>query len=287
MVRLCTQVLKLGLRMVRLSTQVLKSWLRMVRLGTQVLKSGVTMVRLGTQVLKSGLRMVHLHHHHHLLYLQSLPMHSGFSSMEAWFLFHVYDYLAVKGVTRLLWLKEDIHWLQREMRYIQAFLHDVERKQVANDPVANLIIDIKDLAFDIEDILDTYVPRIDASPRIESCFPRFLLKIKFSKKIEKIKRRLQAIKDDKEFYGIDMSSAVDTINVDPRIRALHVDEPIVLGFDDDIRKLKVKMLSEEQQLCYVAIVGMPGIGKTTLAKKLFKGVKNKFDYSVSVYVSHA
>ncbi|KAG8391749.1 hypothetical protein BUALT_Bualt01G0219400 [Buddleja alternifolia] len=166
--------------------------------------------------------------------------------------------LALKGVTRLLWLKEDIHGLQREMRYIQAFLHDVERKQ---------------------DILDTYVPRI------ESHIPRFLLKIKFSKEIEKIKRRLQAIKDDKEFYEIDTSSAVDTINVDPRIRALHVDEPIVLGFDDDIRKLKVKMLSKEQQLGCVAIVGMPGIGKTTLAKKLFKGVKNKFDYFASVSVS--
>ncbi|KAG8391750.1 hypothetical protein BUALT_Bualt01G0219500 [Buddleja alternifolia] len=165
------------------------------------------------------------------------------------------------------------------MRYIQAFLHDVERKQVVNATVANLIIDIKDLAFDIEDILDAYVPRI------ESRIPRVYLRIKVCKGIEKIKRKLQAIKDAKELFGIDTSSEVDTINVDPRIPALHVDEPIVLGFDDDIRKLKVKILNEEQQLCYVAIVGMPGIGKTTLAKKLFKGVKHMFDYSASVSVS--
>ncbi|XP_028122081.1 disease resistance protein RPP8-like [Camellia sinensis] len=46
------------------------------------------------------------------------------------------------------------------MRHIQAYLEDAEAKQGGSRGVANLVIDIQDLACDVEDIMQKYFPRI-------------------------------------------------------------------------------------------------------------------------------
>ncbi|KAG5588588.1 hypothetical protein H5410_049022 [Solanum commersonii] len=49
--------------------------------------------------------------------------------------------------TRLYWLKEDIDWLQREMRHIRSYIDDAKDKAIGgNSRVKNLIKDIQDLA---------------------------------------------------------------------------------------------------------------------------------------------
>lgn len=55
----------------------------------------------------------------------------------------------------LYWLKEDNDWLQREMRsHIRSYIDDAKAKAVEK----NFIKDIQELASDVEDLLDEFLP---------------------------------------------------------------------------------------------------------------------------------
>ncbi|PIN19891.1 hypothetical protein CDL12_07422 [Handroanthus impetiginosus] len=191
--------------------------------------------------------------------------------------------------SRLYWLREDVEWLKRQMRHMQGYLENAEAKKVTNPNVVNLIKDIRDLVRDVEDILEIYLPRIESHTsncllkRISTCFvPYCWTSWMFSREIEKIKRRAKSIDEDRAYYDIkDISGADDVSNVDTRSTTLHVDDPIIVGFEQDIKALKSKL--EEHPL--VSVVGMAGLGKTTLAKKVFRDMKKHFDCSASVSVS--
>ncbi|PIN03813.1 hypothetical protein CDL12_23657 [Handroanthus impetiginosus] len=190
---------------------------------------------------------------------------------------------------RLYWLQEDIGWLEREMRHMQGYLQNAESKKFTNPNVDNLIKDIRDLVHDAEDILDIYLPQIESHrssgllKRMSTSFlPYCSTSSLFSKEIENIKVRVKDIDEKRKTYNLeDMSGTDDVSNVDPRTTKLHVDDPIIVGFEQDVEELKHKLKEHP----FVSIVGMAGLGKTTLAKKLFKGIKDDFDCCASVSVS--
>ncbi|KAL0441133.1 UNVERIFIED_CONTAM: putative late blight resistance proteinR1A-10 [Sesamum radiatum] len=61
----------------------------------------------------------------------------------------------------------------------------------------------------------------------------------------------------------------------------------VVGFEDEAEKLIGYLLQETQELDVVSIIGMPGLGKTTLAGKIFRDpvIKDKFPVRIWVYIS--
>ncbi|PIN07617.1 Apoptotic ATPase [Handroanthus impetiginosus] len=202
------------------------------------------------------------------------------------------DILATKLMeesSRLYWLREDVEWLKRQMRHMQGYLENAEAKKIANPNVVNLIKDIRDLVHDVEDILDFYLPQIESHrssgllKRMSTCFlPYGWTFSEFSREIEKIRRRVDSIAEDRKVYGIeDISRTEDVSNVDPRTTRLHVDDPIIVGFKQDSKILKSKLKNHP----FVSVVGMAGVGKTTLAKKVFKDIKDDFDCCASVSVS--
>ncbi|XP_015170530.1 putative disease resistance protein At1g50180 [Solanum tuberosum] len=159
--------------------------------------------------------------------------------------------LLVQEGTRLYWLKEDIDWLQREMRHIQSYVDDAKAKEVGGDSrVKNLLKDIQQLASDVEDLFDEFLPKIQQSNKFICCFKT----VSFA---EGLRRRL----------------------------FLHADEIEVISLDDDFNKLQAKLLDHDLPYGVVSIVGMPGLGKTTLAKKLYRHVRHQFECSGLVYVS--
>lgn len=60
-------------------------------------------------------------------------------------------------------LPEDINWIEGEMRQIEAYLKDVDSKQqqvVRSQGMTTLIQKITDIAYDVEDVLDTFLPQM-------------------------------------------------------------------------------------------------------------------------------
>ncbi|KAF5945760.1 hypothetical protein HYC85_015988 [Camellia sinensis] len=201
----------------------------------------------------------------------------------------------LKEGSRLSRLREDIVWIECEMRHIQAYLEDAEAKQGGSRRVANLVIDIRDLACDVEDIMQKYFPRIAShrGKKFLSCLKSATCIIcygydarNFAVEIEGIKRRVENINRVRQTYGINESSGSGGRDMwDERRSFPHIDEPNVVGFEEHIKDLVAKMLNKELQCRVISIIGMAGLGKTTLAKKVFKSAQHNFGRSAWIYVS--
>ncbi|MCD9558559.1 ToMV resistance protein Tm-2(2) [Datura stramonium] len=197
---------------------------------------------------------------------------------------------------RLYWLKEDMEWLQREMRHIRSYIDDAKAKVIGGDSrVKNLLKDIQQLAGDVEDLLDEFLPKIQQSNNCKgavcclktACIPCVSFANEFAMEIEKIRRSVDDIDRVRTTYSIidTSNNNNDCIPIDRRRLFLRADETEVIGLDDDFNMLQAKLLDQNLPYGVVSIVGMPGLGKTTLAKKLYKHVCNQFECSAMVYVS--
>ncbi|GMP59909.1 hypothetical protein CsSME_00022992 [Camellia sinensis var. sinensis] len=203
--------------------------------------------------------------------------------------------LVFKEGSRLSHLREDIVWIEHEMRHIQAYLEDAEAKQGGSRGVADLVIDIRDLACDVEDIMQKYFPRITSHRgkkflcclKSATCIVCYCYDARnFAVEIEEIKRRVEDINRVRQTYGINESSGSGGRDMwDERRSFPHIDEPNVVGFEKHIKDLVAKMLNKELQCHVISIIGMAGLGKTTLAKKVFKSAQHNFERSAWIYIS--
>ncbi|CAI9783035.1 unnamed protein product [Fraxinus pennsylvanica] len=199
-------------------------------------------------------------------------------------------------------LKEDIEWIERQMRHFKSCLKDAESKKVGSREVANLIIEMRDLALDIEDILYTYLPEMEKGPF------RFVKDAAcilccggttntFSQKIEKIKSRAEEIEAKRERCRINLDTRcrinldTDGGNADSEVwnrrkEFLIATESMVVGREDKFQELKEKLRSSNPKCKMICIVGDAGVGKTTVGKKIYKEMRNEFTSSAIVYVSN-
>ncbi|XP_028122084.1 disease resistance protein RPP13-like [Camellia sinensis] len=214
--------------------------------------------------------------------------------------------LIIQEGSHLFKLKDDMEWIENEMGYIQAYLEDADNDnsmQIESKVEAELLKNIRLLAFDVEDIVETYFPHIASSHERTGSLRSWLKSVncilchgsayhKCATEIEGIKRRVENIPRVKNAYESRSGGSSSGDIWEKRRHNLHRDEPIVVGFDEHIKTLEAKLLDPDLKNRVVSIVGMPGLGKTTLAKKVFDSVtthvneeEHWFQCSAKVYVS--
>ncbi|OIT38913.1 PREDICTED: disease resistance protein RPH8A-like [Nicotiana attenuata] len=198
-------------------------------------------------------------------------------------------------VSRYSKLPENTKWIEREMRHMQSYLKDAESKQARDERIKNMIKDIEEIARDVEDILDEFLPKVASKggkslgffKKTFHAIPFGIAAFKFVSEIEKIKRRVHEIDRVRTTYGImdTGASAEADGNWDFRRSFLYADEPDVVGLDKDCQSLEAKLLDAHLRYAVVSIVGMPGLGKTTLGKRIYRRLQGNFECSALVYIS--
>ncbi|XP_060671336.1 disease resistance protein RPP13 [Ziziphus jujuba] len=192
-------------------------------------------------------------------------------------------------------VKGDVNLLRDDLGIMNAFLKDSEGKGDDHYMVKVLINQIRDTAYEAEDVTNTYMAQVIKQRRrkllmkLFHWFDHAFALHAVAEKTQSVKKRIENIYANKTTFGIEAQSHVDEeAEQSLQQRRRNVEEEDVVGFIDDTAKL-VDQLTNEQRLHreVISIIGMGGLGKTTLARKIYNDarIKNRFDHCAWVNVS--
>lgn len=193
--------------------------------------------------------------------------------------------LLVYEATSLSSVREEVESLRTELTRIKYFLKDADSKQEQDDRVRNWVAEVRDVACEIEDAIETYILKFHST-----YIKAFHLR-KLRSQINSIKDKIRSIRESRQTYQIEFSSisgegSNSSLN---KLRRSYPDDEDkdVISLKDTMIALKAPLIKEEDRLCVVSIVGMGGLGKTTLAKKVYNDVdvKKLFDSQAWVFIS--
>ncbi|CAN6556105.1 unnamed protein product [Malus baccata var. baccata] len=167
---------------------------------------------------------------------------------------------------------------------IGAVLNDAEERQLTAESNALKVWldDLRDLAFDVEDVLDKYTTKMSkrqiqhahssTRSKVWNLIPNGVFNCKMNSEIQKITERLQDISERKDKFNLHNDTGTLTTRARQYISpSSSLPDGPVFGRDDDKRKIVELLLKQEAaNFNVVAIVGMPGVGKTTLAGQVHK-----------------
>ncbi|KAK9159565.1 hypothetical protein Syun_005906 [Stephania yunnanensis] len=192
---------------------------------------------------------------------------------------------------------QEVEQIQEELRQIQSFLQDADNEQAANENAKNWILDVTDIAYDAENVIDTFILKEEKkrrrtfTKRYACIFTDLIFRSKIQKEIERIKTRIRSVSDRRITYGIQSigegpSSSSQKL-AEQRRSSPHFNELGIVGFHHDASELEGLLMNNDPELQFISIVGMGGCGKTTLAKSIYNSddIKGHFGCRVWVYVS--
>ncbi|KAL5566431.1 hypothetical protein UlMin_029595 [Ulmus minor] len=204
-------------------------------------------------------------------------------------------------------VKEKVENAKQQLRRIKCFLKDADaRVRNGDETLALLVEEIKDAAYDLDDVVSTFVLTEEAEAEaaatkgvIDKVFLGLFLKRpirfhNFGVEVNKILNKLSKLKQSLERYGVwrddnvgASSSSNQRLN-DLRRTYSHVPEHDFVENEGAMMELVTQLSNKGKSGSpFVSIHGMGGLGKTTLAKMVYhhKDVRKHFNRFAWVFVS--
>ncbi|RZC18996.1 putative disease resistance RPP13-like protein 1 [Glycine soja] len=183
--------------------------------------------------------------------------------------------------------KKLLQKLETTLRVVGAVLDDAEKKQITNTNVKHWLNDLKDAVYEADDLLDHVFTKAATQNKVRDLFSRFSDR-KIVSKLEDIVVTLESHLKLKDKLDL-KESAVENLSWKALSTSVE-DGSHIYGREKDKQAI-IKLLSEDKsdgsEVSVVPIVGMGGVGKTTLAQLVYndENLKQIFDFKAWVCVS--
>ncbi|KAL3644644.1 hypothetical protein CASFOL_009824 [Castilleja foliolosa] len=188
-------------------------------------------------------------------------------------------------------VKDEVESLYNDLSLFRAFLKDSteNHRRQQNEVLKELVKQIRNVVYEAEDAVDNFVAQAavhKARKPLKKALHIFdyPAKLRMAKEIELIRGKVKDIYENNKFgFGVMQigdGSDKGTKEKKPPI----VEEDNVVGFEDEAEKVIELLTQGPDQLEVISIVGMPGLGKTTLAKMIYRDPKTQFEFYTRAWV---
>ncbi|GLT37489.1 hypothetical protein SLA2020_118030 [Shorea laevis] len=179
--------------------------------------------------------------------------------------------------------KAELRRLCNKLTMIRAVLQDADRRQVGDSAVKLWLENLRDVAREAEDVLDEAVyERLKQEVQIQKQMKKkvclfftfsspFIFRLKMANKIKNIIASIVEINAEATQFGLRSRLAIDEPRSNPQTAYSSTGYcPRVIGREEDVLKIVDLLIdpSNKEPLSVISVVGMGGLGKTTLAKSV-------------------
>ncbi|VAI62982.1 unnamed protein product [Triticum turgidum subsp. durum] len=208
--------------------------------------------------------------------------------------------LLASECARLKGVRREIRLLKSELTCMHGAVEKYTMMQDPDVQVKKWMSLVRELTYDIEDVIDKFIHQLsNEGHRHQGGFKEFFRKTArrlktmgsrrgIANQINALKIRLEQVKELKSSYKLD-DITFEHSAVDPRLSALFVDEAHLVGIDGPRDDLANWMLEDKngstKDRKVLSIVGFGGLGKTTLAREVYRKIQGHFHCHALVSVS--
>ncbi|VAI63384.1 unnamed protein product [Triticum turgidum subsp. durum] len=204
------------------------------------------------------------------------------------------EYKRFKGV------HGDIKSLSNELAAMEAFLLNMSEEEDPDVQDKVWMNEVRELSYDMEDSIDDFMQSVgneDTKPdgvweKMKTSFGK-LGKMKARRRIgneiHDLKKQIIEVAERNERYKArEVFSKAKNTTIDPRALAIFKHTSELVGIDEpkaEVIKLLTKGASTKEKTKLVSIIGSGGMGKTTLANRVYQDLKGEFKYRAFLSVS--
>ncbi|XP_057804252.1 putative late blight resistance protein homolog R1A-10 [Salvia miltiorrhiza] len=188
----------------------------------------------------------------------------------------------------------ELELLKKDLESLKAFLRHAARMPDKPEGFRDIEGRIRDVVYEAEDNIDSCTSHATAA------INKNAIRRRLSSKRVNLAEQVKLLRQGKviQMVATAQSFAATAMGKEPQAtkhgspskpaKLQIIREENVVGFDDKEGKIISYLLEPKQELDVISITGMPGLGKTTLAWKVFKNehiIKREFPNRIWIYVT--
>ncbi|XP_011031341.1 PREDICTED: putative disease resistance protein RGA4 isoform X2 [Populus euphratica] len=183
---------------------------------------------------------------------------------------------------------------------IKAVIQDVEEQaQKQNHQIEDWLMKLREAVYDAEDLLDDFstqvlrkqlMPGKRVSREVRLFFSRsnqFVYGLRMGHRVKILRERLDGIEIDSKKLNFDVRDEERASLTMVREQTTSSEPEIIVGRESDKKTVKTFLMNSnyEHNVSVISVVGMGGLGKTTLAQHVFNDEQVKAHFGVRLWVS--